>query len=86
MVDFYKLIYCYKFRDATLAYKAEALQLQRQLSQLQSQFDMLNSQASALNQGKKARVTATSVITGQLNSMDDSLSTRNLEVSLYIVV
>ncbi|KAL8143808.1 hypothetical protein V2J09_016840 [Rumex salicifolius] len=73
-----------EIRDATLAYKTEAVELQRQLSQLQSQFDMLNSQASALNQGKKARVTATSIVTGQLNSMDDSLSERNLEMDAVL--
>ncbi|GKV29694.1 hypothetical protein SLEP1_g38599 [Rubroshorea leprosula] len=39
-------------RDATLAYKADALEVQRQLSHLQSQFDMLTGQASALIQGR----------------------------------
>ncbi|GAB4841506.1 hypothetical protein Ancab_022222 [Ancistrocladus abbreviatus] len=70
-----------EIRDATLAYKAEALQLQRQLSQLQAQFDMLAGQASALVEGRRARVTATSVVTGQINTMDDSLSARNLEMN-----
>ncbi|KAK9910172.1 hypothetical protein M0R45_034145 [Rubus argutus] len=37
-------------RDATLAYKSEALQLQRQLRHFHSQFDMLTGQASALIQ------------------------------------
>ncbi|KAK9912075.1 hypothetical protein M0R45_035950 [Rubus argutus] len=40
--------------DATLAYKFEALQLQRQLRHLHSQFDMLLGQASALIQGRRA--------------------------------
>lgn len=67
-------------REATLAYKSEALQLQRQLSHLQSQYDMLTSQASTLTQGRRARVAATSSVNGQLTSIDDSISARNLEV------
>lgn len=69
-----------------MAYKAEALELQRQLSQLQSQFDMLTGQASSLIQGKRARVVATSSVTGQLNTVEDSLSARNLEVLPFILV
>ncbi|CBI41067.3 unnamed protein product, partial [Vitis vinifera] len=67
-------------RDATQAYKAEALELQRQLRHLQSQFDMLTGQASALIQGRRARVAATSTVNGQLTMIDDSLSARNLQV------
>ncbi|KAM3747307.1 hypothetical protein ACB098_05G025200 [Castanea mollissima] len=66
-------------RDATLAYKAEALELQKQLRHLQSQFDMLTSQASSLIQGRQARVAATSTVNGHLTDLDDSLSVRNLE-------
>ncbi|GAB2282405.1 AUGMIN subunit 3 [Dionaea muscipula] len=73
-----------EIRDAILSYKAEALQLQRQLSQLQSQFDMITAQASALVQGRKARVTTTSLVTGQLVAMDDSLSARNLEMNAVL--
>ncbi|GAB4830335.1 AUGMIN subunit 3 [Ancistrocladus abbreviatus] len=73
-----------EIRDATLAYKAEALQLHRQLSQLQAQFDMLTSQASALIQGRRARVTATSFVTGQIGTMDDNLSARNLEMNAVL--
>ncbi|RVW34347.1 AUGMIN subunit 3 [Vitis vinifera] len=65
--------------DATQAYKAEALELQRQLRHLQSQFDMLTGQASALIQGRRARVAATSTVNGQLTMIDDSLSARNLQ-------
>lgn len=68
------------FRDATLAYKAEALELQRELRHLQSQFDMLSGQASALIQGRRARVSATSIVNGHLTVLDDSLSARNLQV------
>ena len=68
------------FRDATSAYRAEALELQRQLRRLQSQFDMLTGQASALIQGRRARVAATSTVNGHLTIMDDSLSARNLQV------
>jgi HAUS augmin-like complex subunit 3 len=73
---------CFFFfsRDATLAYKAEALELQKQLRHLQSQFDMLTGQASTLIQGRRARVAATSTVNGHLTELDDSLSARNLEV------
>lgn len=73
-----------EIRDATLAYKAEALELQRQISQLQSQFDMLSGQASALIQGKRARVVGTSSVTGQLSTMEDGLSARNLEMNAVL--
>ncbi|KAK2634184.1 hypothetical protein Ddye_028976 [Dipteronia dyeriana] len=39
-------------REATMAYKTEAAELQRQLRHLQSQFDMLTAQGSALIQGR----------------------------------
>ncbi|KAJ8899484.1 hypothetical protein K2173_018458 [Erythroxylum novogranatense] len=68
-------------RDATVAYKAEALELQRQLRHLQSQFDMLTVQASALIQGRRARVAATSTVNGYLTAVDDSLSARNLRMN-----
>ncbi|XP_024024214.1 AUGMIN subunit 3 [Morus notabilis] len=71
-------------RDATLAYKAEALDLQRQLRNLQSQFDMLSSQASALIQGRRARVAATSTVNGHLTTIDDSLSARNLQMNAVL--
>lgn len=71
-------------RDATLAYKAEALELQRQLKQLQNQYDMLTSQASSLIQGRRARVAATSSVNGQLTTIDDSLSARNLEMNAVL--
>ncbi|KAL5562204.1 hypothetical protein UlMin_031951 [Ulmus minor] len=68
-------------RDATLAYKAEALELQRQLKRLQSQFDMLSGQGSALIHGRRARVAATSTVNGHLTTIDDSLSGRNLQMN-----
>lgn len=71
---------CLDFREATQAYKAEALDLQRQLRHLQSQFDMLTDQASTLIQGRRARVAATSIVNGHLTTIDDSLSARNLQV------
>ncbi|KAL4597232.1 hypothetical protein ACB092_12G220000 [Castanea dentata] len=67
-------------RVATLAYKAEALELQKQLRHIQSQFDMHTGQASSLIQGRRARVAATSTVNGHLTDLDDSLSVRNLEV------
>lgn len=66
--------------DATLAYKAEASELQRQLRHLQSQFDMLTTHSSTLIQGRRARVAATSTVNGHLATLDDSLSARNLQV------
>lgn len=66
--------------DATLAAKSEALELQKQLQHLQFKNDMLTEQASALIQGRRPRVAATSTANGQLTTIDDSLSARNLEV------
>ncbi|XP_010482101.1 PREDICTED: AUGMIN subunit 3-like isoform X2 [Camelina sativa] len=68
-------------RDATLAHKAEALELQRQLRRLQTQYDLLTGQSSALIQGRRARVAATSAVTGQITTIDDSLSARNLQMN-----
>ncbi|KAL6578944.1 AUGMIN subunit 3 [Orobanche minor] len=69
--------------DATLAAKAESLELQKLLRNLQFQNDMLTGQASALIQGRRARVAATSTANGHLTTIDDSLSARNLEVSIF---
>ncbi|CAJ1932991.1 unnamed protein product [Sphenostylis stenocarpa] len=66
-------------KEATLAYREEALALQRQLSHLQSQFDMLSGQGSALTQGRRVRLAATSIVNGHLANIDDSLSVRNLQ-------
>ncbi|XVF32077.1 hypothetical protein REPUB_Repub17cG0050800 [Reevesia pubescens] len=71
-------------RDATVAYKAEALELQKQLWHLQSQFDMLTGQASTLIQGRRARVAATSTVNGHLTTIDDSLSGRNLQMNAVL--
>ncbi|KAL4577446.1 hypothetical protein LXL04_013555 [Taraxacum kok-saghyz] len=51
---------------------------------LQSKYDMLSTQASALIQGKRARVTSTSIVNGQLTTIDDSLSARNLEMNAVL--
>lgn len=71
-------------RDATAAYKAEALELQRQHKLLQTQYDMLTGQASTLIQGRRSRVAATSAVNGQLSNMDDALSERNLEMNAVL--
>ncbi|XP_050364037.1 AUGMIN subunit 3 isoform X1 [Argentina anserina] len=71
-------------RDATLAYKSEALQLQKQLGHLHSQYDMLTGQASALIQGRRARVAATSTINGHLTTIDDTLSAKNLQMNAVL--
>ncbi|KZV32573.1 HAUS augmin-like complex subunit 3 [Dorcoceras hygrometricum] len=70
--------------DATLAAKSEASELQKQLQLLQFQNDMLTEQASALIQGRRARVSATSTANGQLTTIDDSLSARNLEMNAVL--
>ncbi|KAH7547787.1 hypothetical protein JRO89_XS14G0016300 [Xanthoceras sorbifolium] len=75
-----KIVPDISLKEATLAYKSEAAELQRQLRHLQSQFDMLTSHASALIQGRRARVAATSTVNGHLTTLDDSLSARNLQV------
>lgn len=72
--------FLFLFSEATLAYKDEAVKLQRQLKHLQYQFDMLTAQASTLVQGRRARVAATSTVSGHLTTLDDSLSARNLQV------
>ncbi|VFQ69726.1 unnamed protein product [Cuscuta campestris] len=71
-------------REATLALKAEALELQKQLRCLQSQYDILTGQASSLIQGRRARVSASSVVNGRLTAIDDSLSARNLEMNAVL--
>ncbi|CAM8999963.1 unnamed protein product [Rhodiola kirilowii] len=71
-------------RDATSSYKTEAMELQRQRRHLQSQFDMLTGQASTLIQGRRARVAATSAVNGQLTMIDDSLSSRNLQMNAVL--
>ncbi|KAF9616316.1 hypothetical protein IFM89_029092, partial [Coptis chinensis] len=65
--------------DATLQYKVEGLELQKQLRLRQSQLDLLTGQAFTLIQGRRARVAATSTVNGQLTILDDDLSARNLE-------
>lgn len=71
-------------KEATMAYREEALALQRQLRHLQSQFDMLSSQASTLTQGRRPRLAATSNVNGNLATIDDSLSVRNLQMSAVL--
>ncbi|XP_061357228.1 AUGMIN subunit 3-like isoform X1 [Gastrolobium bilobum] len=71
-------------KEATLVFKAEALDLQRHLRHLQSQFDMLTGQASTLTQGRRARVGATSIVNGHLTTIDDSLSMRNLQMNAVL--
>uniref|UniRef100_A0A6N2L8W4 HAUS augmin-like complex subunit 3 N-terminal domain-containing protein n=1 Tax=Salix viminalis TaxID=40686 RepID=A0A6N2L8W4_SALVM len=68
-------------KDATSAYKDEALELQKELRHLQVQFDLLSGQASALIQGRRARVAATSTVNGCLAAVDDTLSARNLRMN-----
>ncbi|KAL7217469.1 hypothetical protein ACSBR2_010841 [Camellia fascicularis] len=76
--------------DATLTYKVEALELQRQRRQLQTQYDMHSGQASALIQGRRARVAATSSVLKNTNvRLKDTVNqTRNATglVALAIVV
>ncbi|AQK82794.1 AUGMIN subunit 3 [Zea mays] len=67
-------------REAKLAYRAEVFELQKQLVRQQAQFDLLAGQASTLIQGRRSRVSAMSAVSGELISLDEILSSRNLEV------
>ncbi|KAH9745760.1 AUGMIN subunit 3 [Citrus sinensis] len=69
---------------ATLAYKAEAVELQKRLRHLQSEFDVLTAHGSTLVQGRRARVSASSTLNGHLTTLDDSLSARNLEMTAVL--
>lgn len=71
-------------REAKLAYRAEVFELQKQLARQQAQFDMLAGQASSLIQGRRARVSAMSAVSVQLISLDEILSTRNLEMNAVL--
>ncbi|CAL5037216.1 unnamed protein product [Urochloa decumbens] len=71
-------------REAKLAYRAEVFELQKQLARQQAQFDLLAGQASTLIQGRRARVSAMSSVSGQLISLDEILSSRNLEMNAVL--
>nr|BAD72447.1 unknown protein [Oryza sativa Japonica Group] len=71
-------------REEKLAYRAEVFELQKQLARQQAQFDLLAGQASTLIQGRRARVTAMSAVSGQLISLDEQLSSRNLEMNAVL--
>ncbi|KAG8077128.1 hypothetical protein GUJ93_ZPchr0006g41739 [Zizania palustris] len=71
-------------REAKLAYRAEVFELRKQLARQQAQFDLLAGQASTLIQGRRARVTAMSAVSGQLISLDEQLSSRNLEMNAVL--
>ncbi|RLM54440.1 hypothetical protein C2845_PM10G04870 [Panicum miliaceum] len=71
-------------REAKLAYRAEVFELQKQLARQQAQFDLLAGQASSLIQGRRARLSAMSRVSGQLLSLDEILSSRNLEMNAVL--
>jgi len=71
-------------REAKLAYRAEVFELQKQLAWQQAQFDLLAGQASTLIQGRRARLSAMSTVSGQLLSLDEILSSRNLEMNAVL--
>ncbi|KAL6606774.1 hypothetical protein ACP70R_042427 [Stipagrostis hirtigluma subsp. patula] len=71
-------------REAKLAYRAEVFELQKQLARQQAQFDLLAGQASTLIQGRRARLSAMSAVSGQLISLDEILSSRNLEMNAVL--
>ncbi|WVZ82231.1 hypothetical protein U9M48_029517 [Paspalum notatum var. saurae] len=71
-------------REAKLAYRAEVFELQKQLARQQAQFDLLAGQASTLIQGRRARVSAMSAVSGELMSLDEILSSRNLEMNAVL--
>ncbi|CAN6221854.1 unnamed protein product [Urochloa humidicola] len=71
-------------REAKLACRAEVYELQKQLARQQTQFDLLAGQASTLIQGRRARVSAMSAVSGELISLDEILSSRNLEMNAVL--
>ncbi|PAN25416.1 hypothetical protein PAHAL_4G299500 [Panicum hallii] len=71
-------------REAKLAYRTEVFELQKQLARQQAQFDLLAGQASSLIQGRRARLSAMSTVSGQLLSLDEILSSRNLEMNAVL--
>jgi len=71
-------------REAKLAHRAEVFELQKQLTRQQAQFDLLAGQASTLIQGRRARLSAMSTVTGHLLSLDEILSSRNLEMNAVL--
>ncbi|CAN6179015.1 unnamed protein product [Urochloa humidicola] len=71
-------------REAKLAYRAEVYELQKQLARQQTQFDLLAGQASTLIQGRRARVSAMSAVSGELISLDEILSSRNLVMNAVL--
>ncbi|KAL6861157.1 hypothetical protein ACP4OV_016857 [Aristida adscensionis] len=71
-------------REAKLAYRAEVFELQKQLARQQAQFDLLAGQASTLIQGRRSRLSAMSAVSGQLISLDEILSSRNLEMNAVL--
>lgn len=70
-----------EIREATLAYKAEAAELQKRMQRLQSQLDVITGQASGLIQGRRARSAAASTASGNLLVAEEKLANRNLEVN-----
>ncbi|XP_078429813.1 HAUS augmin-like complex subunit [Wolffia australiana] len=71
-------------REAKMAFKAESLELQRQLSRIQTQFNLLASQASSLIQGRRTRVNAASSVSGRISALEEKLSTRNSEMDAVL--
>jgi len=71
-------------REAKLAHRAEVFELQKQLTRQQAQFDLLAGQASTLIQGRRARLSAMSTVSGHLLSLDEILSSRNLEMNAVL--
>ncbi|KAG9446559.1 hypothetical protein H6P81_012687 [Aristolochia fimbriata] len=72
-------------RESTLGYKVEAAELEKQLGRLQYQIDLITSQASLLAQGRRARTSTTSTVSGQLSYLlDDKLSEKNLEMNAVL--
>ncbi|CAN6449267.1 unnamed protein product [Victoria cruziana] len=70
-----------EIREATLAYKAEALKLQKQLEHLQLQYDLLTGQSSSLIQGRRSRISSSSAANSELSLLEEKLSARNLEMN-----
>ncbi|KAL2628601.1 hypothetical protein R1flu_013287 [Riccia fluitans] len=73
-----------EIKEATAAYKAEAQELQKRLQHLQVHLDSLSGHHSFLIQGKRARSSASTMNSDQLQITDDKLSARNLELNAVL--
>ncbi|KAJ7518051.1 hypothetical protein O6H91_21G052400 [Diphasiastrum complanatum] len=73
-----------EIKEATVAHREEAALLQKRLQLLQSQVDALAGHTSALIQGRRGRVAAASMASGNLMVVEEKLGNRNLEINTVL--